>query len=233
MIRKIRTQVLAVSAVSLLALGAAATLYMPTIAAASGADAQASKKAKKHKKVKKKKSAKKIAGVKVTAGTETLTINARGVQALEEAKVSLAAVSPATGALASGFVFLLAGGTLNPSTGVGLLSTTGGISFSTSFGVPGLFSSGSEATISEPSLSLGSSSTLSFTSQQASPPTFPFATVTLKKVHPGVSGAAITLTNLPVSLTATGVRFLGEFASGAFTTGEAIGAVTVQVTASS
>ena len=48
-----------------------------------------------------------------------------------------------------------------------------------------------------------------------------------------VSGATITLTNLPVSLTATGVQFLSEFASGAFTTGEDVGTVTVQVTASS
>lgn len=232
MIRVIRTRAWAGLAVSLLAAAAATTLYVPTIAAASSVHAQASKKAKKHKKAKKK-SAKKVASVKVTAGTETLTFNTTAAQALEKAKVSIAAVGPATGAPASGFVFPLAGGTLNPSTGVGSLSTTGGITFSTSFSVPGLFSSGSEATISEPSLSLGSSSTLSFTSQQASPPTFPFATVTLKKVHPVVSGAAITLTNLPVSLTATGVQFLDEFASGAFTVGESIGTVTVQVTASS
>jgi hypothetical protein len=232
MIRVIRTRAVAVSAVWLLALGAATTLSAPTIAAASSAHAQASKKVKKHKKAKKK-SAKKVASVKVTAGTETLTFNTAAVQALEKAKVSVAAVSPATGALASGFVFPLSGSTLNPATGFGSLSTTGGITFSTSFGVPGLFSSGSEATITEPSLSLGSSSTLSFTSQQASPPTFPFATVTLKGVRPVVSGAEITLTNLPVSLTATGVQFLGGFASGAFTAGEAIGTVTVQVTASS
>ena len=174
-----------------------------------------------------------MASVKVTAGTETLAFNAAAVQALEKAKVSLAAVSPATGALASGFVFPLAGGTLNPSTAFGSLTTTGGITFSTSFSVPGLFSSGSEAAISEPSLALGSTSTLSFTSQQASPPTFPFASISLKGVHPVVSGAAITLTNLPVSLTATGVQFLGEFTSGAFTAGEAVGTVAVQVTASS
>ncbi|MFZ1926760.1 MAG: HtaA domain-containing protein [Solirubrobacteraceae bacterium] len=147
--------------------------------------------------------------------------------------MSLATVSPATSALASGFVFPLAGGTLNPSTGYGSLTTTGGITLSTSFGVPGLFSSGSEATISEPSLTLGSSSSLSFTSQEASPPRFPFATVSLKGVHPLVSGATITLTDLPVSLTATGVQFLGGFASGAFTPGEALGSITVQVTASS
>jgi Htaa len=230
MIRMIRAQIALFSAVSLLVLGAATMLSTPVAVAAS---AHASKKVKKHKKAKKKKAAKKVASVKVTAGTETLAFNTQETQALEKAKVSLAAVSPATGALASGFVFPLSGGTLNPSTGVGSLTTTGGITFSTSFGVPGLFSSGSEATISEPSLGLGSTSTLSFTSQQASPPTFPFASVSLKGVHPVVSGAVITLTNLPVSLAATGVQFLGEFASGALTIREAVGTVTVQVTASS
>ena len=230
MTRTIRMQVAALSVGSLLAFGAATTLSAPIAAAAP---AHASKKAKKHKKGKKKKAVKKTVSIKVTAGTETLAFNAQAAQALEKAKVSLAAVSPATGALASGFVFQIAGGTLNPSTGFGSLTTTGGITFSTSFGVAGLFSGGSEATVSEPSLALGSSSTLSFTSQQASPPTFPFATVSLKGVHPVVNGAAIALTNLPVSLSATGVQFLGKFASGAFTSGEAIGTVTVQATASS
>lgn len=230
MIRMIRAQIALFSAVSLLVLGASTMLSTPVVVAAA---AHASKKVKKHKKAKKKKAAKKVASVKVTAGTETLAFNAQATQALEKAKVSLAAVSPTTGALASGFVFPLSGGTLNPSTGVGSLTTTGGITFSTSFSVPGLFSSGSEATIAEPFLGLGSTSTLSFTSQQASPPTFPFASVSLKGVHPVVSGAVITLTNLPVSLAATGVQFLGEFASGAFTTREAVGTVTVQVTASS
>ncbi|HEX4116728.1 MAG TPA: HtaA domain-containing protein [Solirubrobacteraceae bacterium] len=230
MIRIIRAQIAPSLVVSLLALGAAATLSTPIAAAAP---AHVSKKVKKRKKAEKKKAAKKVASVKITAGTETLVFNSQAVQALEKAKVSLVAVSPATGALASGFVFPLAGGTLNPSTGVGSLTTTGGITFSTSFDVAGLFSGGSEATISEPSLSLGSGSILSFTSQQASPPTFPFATASIKGVHPVISGAAIALTNLPVSLTATGVRFLSEFASGAFTTGEAIGTVTVEVSASS
>ncbi|MGA9313287.1 MAG: HtaA domain-containing protein [Solirubrobacteraceae bacterium] len=230
MIRMIRAQIALFSAVSLLALGAATML---STAVAVSAPAHASKKVKKHKKNKKKKAAKRVASVKITAGNETLAFNTQATQALEKAKVSLAAVGPATGALASGFVFPLAGGTLNPSTGYGSLTTTGGITLSTSFSVPGLFSSGSEATISEPSLTLGSSSSLSFTSQQASPPTFPFASVSLKGVRPVVGGATITLTNLPVSLTATGVQFLGGFASGAFTTGEAVGTITVQVTASS
>src|ERR1700691_4982004 len=227
MIRMVRAQIALFSAVSLLALGAATMLSTPV---AVSAPAHASKKVKKHKKNKKKKAAKRVASVKITAGNETLAFNTQATQALEKAKVSLAAVGPAPGAPASGFVFPLAGGTLNPSTGYGSLTTTGGITLSTSFSVPGLFSSGSEATIFEPSLTLGSSSSLSFTSQQASPPTFPFASVSLKGVHPVVGGATITLTNLPVSLTATGVQFLGGFASGAFTTGEAVGTITVQVT---
>ena len=228
MIRMIRAQVVLFSAVSLLVLGAATMLSTPVAAAAP---APASKKAKKHKKAKKKKAAKQVASIKITAGNETLAFNTQATQAFEKAKVSLVAVGPATGALVSGLVFPLASGTLNPSTGYGSLTTTGGITLSTSFGVPGLFSSGSEATISEPSLSLGSSSTLSFTSQQASPPRFPFATVSLKKLHPAVSGTTITLTNLPVALTATGVQFLGGFASGAFTTGEVVGTLTVQAMA--
>lgn len=230
MIRMIRAQIALFSAASLLVLGGATMLSTPV---AVSATVHASKKVKKHKKGKQKKAAKKVAGVKIMAGSETLTFNTQATQAFEKAKVSLAAVSPATGALASGFVFPLAGGTLNPSNGYGSLTTTGGVSLSTSFGVSGLFSSGSEATISEPSLTLGSGSSLSFTSQEASPPRFPFATVSLKGVHPMASGSTITLTNLPVSLTATGVQFLGGFAGGAFTTGESVGTVTVQVTAGS
>jgi hypothetical protein len=230
MIRIIRVQVALFSAVSLLALGASATLSAPIAAAAP---AHASKKSKKYKKGKRKKAVKKVASRKVTGGTETLTFNTQAAQALEKAKVSVAAVSPASGALATGFVFPLSGGTLNPATGIGSLSATGGIAFSTSFSVPGLFSSGSEATISEPSLTLGSTSTLSFTSQQVSPPTFPFATIGLKGAHPVVNGAAITIANLPVSLTSTGVQFLSGFAAGAFTAGESVGTVTVQVSASS
>jgi hypothetical protein len=228
MIRVIRTRAVLVSTVSLLALAVATTLSAPI---AIATPAHAAKKVKKHKKAKKKKAAKKTAGVKVTAGTETLAFNAQAAQALEKAKASLAAVSPATGALVSGFVFPLAGGTLNPSTGFGSLTTTGGITFSTSFNVAGVFSGGSEAMISEPSLTLGSASTLSFISQQATPPTFPFATASLERVHPVVSGAAITLANLPISLTVTGAEFLDEFAGGAFTSGEAVGTLTVQATA--
>lgn len=230
MIRMIRAQIALFSTVSLLVLGAATMLSTPV---AVSAPAHASKKGKKHKKGEKKKAAKQLASVKIIAGNETLAFNTQATQALEKAKVSLAAVSPATGALSSGFVFPLVGGTLNPSTGYGSLTTTGGITLSTSFGVPGLFSSGSEATISEPSLTLGSGSSLSFTSQEASPPRFPFATVSLKGVRPVVGGMTITLANLPVSLTGTGVQFLGGFARGAFTTGESIGTITVQVTASS
>ncbi|HTA96187.1 MAG TPA: hypothetical protein VK730_00915 [Solirubrobacteraceae bacterium] len=218
-----------VSAVSLLTLCAASTVSVPSALAAS---AHLSKKAKKHKKGGKKKAAKKVASVRVMAGTETLLFSTQAVQALEKADVSVAAVSPATGVLASGFVFSLAGGTLNPATGFGSLTTTGGLTFSRSVGPPG-FSLGSEATISEALLGLGSASMLSFTSQQATPPKFSFASVALKAVHPFVDGSAITLTNLRASLTATGAQFLNEFAGAVFTSGEAVGSVTVQVSSSS
>jgi hypothetical protein len=228
MIRITRSRVALVSTVSLLALTGATT----ATSLATAATAHMSKKSKKHKKAKKKQPAKKAANVTVTAGTETLTFNAQVVQALEKAKVTTTAVSPATGALSSGFVFSLSGGTLNPATGLGSLTSTGGITFATSFSVPGLFSSESNSTISEPALALTATPTMSFTSEQASPPTFPFATVSLKGVHPVAHGAVITLTNLPASLSATGVLFLNQFASGAFSAGEALGTVTVQVSAS-
>jgi hypothetical protein len=226
MARLIRTRAVLVSAVSLLALCVASTLSAPSAVAAP---AHLSKKAKNGGR---KKAAKKVANVKVTAGTETFLLNAHVVQALERAAVSVAAVSPATGALASGFVFPLAGGSLNPATGYGTLTTTGGLAFSTSVGAPG-FTLGREATISEPFLGLGSSSTLSFTSLQATPPKFSFATVALKAVHPFVYGPAIMLANLRTSLSATGARFLNEFAGGAFTGGEVVGNLTVQVSSSS
>jgi hypothetical protein len=230
MTRITRAHTALASAVSLLvALGVSTTVCSPV---ADAANVHLSEKAEGHKEAGKKKAHKKVARVKVTAGTETLLFNARVAQALEKAGVSVAAVSPAAGVLTSGFVFQLTGGTLNPATGVGSLTTTGGLTFSTSVGVPE-FSFGREATISEPFLGLGSSSTLSFTSQQATPPKFPFASIALKAVHPLVEGSAITLTNLPALLTVSGARFLDEFASGVFARGEAAGSVTVQVSSSS
>jgi|SRR3984957_8819453 len=231
MIRSFRAQFALISTVSLLVLGDAAIVASVPVAAASAA--HSAKKHKKHKKAKKK-TAKKVASVKVTAGSETLTFNAQVFAALEKAKVSVTAVSPATGTVATGFVFPLTGGTLNPSSGVGSVTATGGITFASSFSVPGLFSSERNSTISEPGVVLGSASTLSFTSQQASPPTFPFGTINVKGVHPGSYGGALSLTSLPVSLGSVGVQFLSQFASGAFfTAGEAFGAVTVRVSASS
>jgi hypothetical protein len=230
MTRIIRVQIVGVAMGSLLVMLSLSTTVCSTVAA--GANAHQSKKIEKHKKARKKKAAKKVASVKVIAGTETLLFSTQAGQAFEKANVSVAPVGPATGALASGFVLPLAGGTLNPATGFGSLTTTGGLTFSTSVGVPG-FSLGREATISEPLLGLGSASTLSFTSQQATPPKFSFASVTLKAVRPLVDGSAITLTNLRASLTATGAQFLNEFAGGAFTSGEAVGSVTVQVSSSS
>ena len=230
MTRVIRAQTAVASAVSLLAgLGMATAVCSP---AADAGGLHLSKKAEGHRKAQKKKAHKKVARVKVTAGTETLLFNARVAQALEKAGVSVAAVSPATGVLTSGFVFPLTGGILNPATGVGSLTTTGGLTLSTSVGVPE-FSFGREATISEPFLGLGSSSTLSFTSQQATPPKFPFASIALEAVHPLVEGSTITLTSLPALLSVSGAQFLDEFASGAFVRGEVVGSVTVQVSSSS
>lgn len=224
MIRTIRAQVMLISTVSLVVLGSTTASSVPT---ASATTIPGVKNSKKHKKAKKHHT-KTVTSVKVRAGSETLAFNAKAVQALEKGKVSVTAVSPATGALASGFVFPLSGGTLNPTTGLGSLTATGGIALATSFSVPGLFNSETNSTISGPALALGSAPALSFTSQQTSPPTFPFATTSLEGVHPVAHGAAIALTNLQLSLTATGVQFLNQFASGAFATGEAVGTITVQ-----
>jgi hypothetical protein len=232
MIRAIRVRAGLFSTISLLlALVVTVTLAVPTVLAANAHVTKQAKKHKKHQKSKKK-TTKKVTSVKVTGGSETLVFDASAAQALEKANVAVAAVSPATGALGSGFVFPLARGRLNPATGFGSLTATGGLTFSTSVGVPG-FSFGGEATLSEPFLGLGSTSTFSFTSQEATPPRFSFVAVALKRVHPLVDGSAITLMNLPASLTSTGAQFLNDFAGGAFKSGETVGSATVQVTASS
>ncbi len=235
MIRLVRAKVVLMSIVSLLAFTAVATLSAPVVGAAP---AHASKKAKKGKKktkakkkhATKKKSTKKVANVTVTGGSETLTFNTTVVQTLEKDKVSTTIVSPATGALASGIAFTLSGGTLNPGTGLGSVTAGGGVTFATSFSVPGLFSSESNLTVSEPSVALNAAPTLSFTSQNATPPTFPFATVSLKGVKPTSGAGTLTLANAALSLTATGAQFMNEFASNAFTTGEAVGTLTIQAT---
>jgi hypothetical protein len=227
MTRLIRGQVLLAS-IALLATFTA--LYVSSAPIAAASTARSAKKSKKHKS--KKKAVKKMKNERITAGTETLMFNAAVAGALEKAKVSTTATSPASGSLSSGFIFPLASGTLNPTTGLGSVTATGGITFASSFSVPGLFSSESNASVSEPALALNTAPTLSLTSQQATPPTFPFATVSLKGVHPASRAGAITLSDLPASLTATGAQFLNEFAAGSFTSGEAAGTLTVDVTAS-
>jgi hypothetical protein len=235
MTRLVRAKVVLMTIVSLLALTAVATLSVPVAGAAPAHASKKAKKGKKKTKGKKKKSAnkgsaKKVANVPVTGGNETLTFNAATVQTLEKDKVTTTVISPATGVLASGIVFTLSGGTLNPGTGLGSVTAGGGITFATSFSVPGLFSSESNLTASEPSVALNSAPTLSFTSQNATPPTFPFATVSLKGVKPTSGAGTLTLPNAALSLTATGAQFMNEFASNAFTSGEAIGTLTIQAT---
>jgi hypothetical protein len=227
MIRVIRAQLVLVSIASLFALAASTALSasmtttMPT---------HSGKKAKKYKKEKEK--VNRVLHVKVTAGTETIRFNPWAIHALEKAKVSTTPVSPATGGLSSGFVFPLVGGTLNTGTGFGSVSTTGGVTFATSFSVPGLFLSETNSTVSSPALALKSTPMLSFTSEQATPPTFPFERVSLKGERPVSHAGAITLKRLPASLTPTGAQFLNQFAAGAFTANESVGTVTVLVTAS-
>ncbi len=232
MIRLVRAKVVLMATVSLLAFAVAATLSAPFAGAAPAHLSKKAKKGKAKKKAKKKHAAKKgsAKNVTVTGGSETLTFSATAVQTLEKDKVATTIVSPATGALASGVVFSISGGTLNPSTGLGSVRTGGGVTFSTSFSVPGLFSSESNSTVSEPSVVLNSAPTLSFTSANVSPPTFPFATVSLKGVKPTSGAGTLTLANAALSLTATGAQFLNQFASNAFTTGEAIGTLTIQAT---
>jgi hypothetical protein len=241
MIRLVRAKVVLMAIVSLLAFAAVATLSAPFAGAAPAHLSKKTKKGKAKAKAKKKhaakkgsakKPAKKVANVTVTGGSETLTFNAMAVQTLEKDKVSTTIVSPATGALASGIVFSISGGTLNPGTGLGSVTTGGGVTFSTSFSVPGLFSSESNSTVSEPSVALNSAPTLSFTSANVTPPTFPFATVSLQGVRPTSGAGTLTLANAALSLTATGAQFMNQFASNAFTTGEAIGTLTIQATVS-
>jgi hypothetical protein len=230
MIRLVRVKVVLLSIVSLLAFAAVATLSAPVAGAASAHASKKAKKGKKKAKAKKKHAAKKVANVTVTGGSETLTFNTAAVQTLEKDKVATTIISPATGALSSGIVFTLSGGTLNPGTGLGSVTAGGGVTFATSFSVPGLFSSESNLTASEPSVALNTAPTLSFTSQNATPPTFPFATISLKGVKPTSGAGTLTLANAALSLTATGAQFMNEFASNAFTTGEAIGTLTIQAT---
>jgi hypothetical protein len=237
MIRLIRVKVVLMSIVSLLAFTAVATLSASVAGAAPAHVSKMAKKGKKKPKAKKKRSAKKrsakkVASVTVTGGSETLTFNTTVVQTLEKDKVSTTIVSPATGALGSGVVFTLSGGTLNPGTGLGSVTAGGGVTFATGFSVPGLFSSESNLTASEPSVALNTAPTLSFTSQNATPPTFSYATVSLKGVKPTSGAGTLTLANAALSLTASGAQFMDEFASNAFTTGEAVGTLTIQAAVS-
>lgn len=232
-IRMLRIRFVLMSVVALLALTASATIVAPVAGAASAHSSKAKAKAKGKKKKKKKKKAKapakKVANVKVTGGSETLLFNSTTVAALEKAKVTVTPGGTASGTLAGGLVFQVKSGTLNPGTGFGSVSATGGVTMASSFNY-GFFSSEKSASFSEPAVKLAASAaSLSFTSANFTPPVFVFGTLGLKGIKPTSHAGGVTIAKIPVSLASGGVSFLGSFATG-FTVGEVVGTLTIEAT---
>ncbi len=193
---------------------------------------KARKKGAKKKGAKKKKGKKKAAAIvpslTVTGGTVTITPSAASSADFTQHKVTTTASAPAT--LAGEVVTLpIASGTLNPVTGYGSLTLSGGYAYSETsslnFGL-GSFTSGTEAGLSDLTISLAASSQLS--ASVGNPPTNG-AFFALKGLKPAKSAGTLTLAGIEADLTAAAASLLTQF-GGTFTANGSFGTISIQAT---
>jgi hypothetical protein len=211
-----------------LSVGALAAGARTSAGAAAKHKAPHKKKHKKHKKGKKPSAG---TTIKVKGGSVTLTFTAQAWSKLSSSVGSTFSrtttpVAPATATSSGAFTFPLTSGSLNSSTGRGSVSASGGLTVASSTNVAGLFGSSSSATANNPVLAIAATSTVTVTSENFTPPTVPLLDLSTSAVKPHTSGTAITLSNIPATLTAPGQQFFGS----SFHTGEEIGTVTIQAT---
>lgn len=218
----------AVVAIVSLSVGAVVAGAMPS-AGASAKHRKAHHK-KKHKNKGKKPGAT-GSTIKVKGGSVTLTFTSQAWSKLSSSvgntfSRTTTPIAPATATSSGAFTFPLTSGSLNSATGRGSVSASGGLTVASSTNVAGLFGSSSSATANSPVLAIGATSTLTMTSENFTPPTVPLLDLSTSAIKPHGSGAAITLSNIPATLTAPGQQFFGS----SFHAGEEIATVTIQAT---
>jgi hypothetical protein len=164
--------------------------------------------------------------VKVKSGTLTLTFTAETLKSIDSGSPTVGTVTtpvaPATAA--SGvFSFPIDKGSLNSLTGHGTFAAQGGFTIESHLSLGGLFESSSSASAANPAATLGRSSTMTLTSANFSPSTVPVFTLGLTHAKVAGNRHQVSITKLPVALTAIGAQFFGS----AFKAGEQVATATV------
>jgi hypothetical protein len=196
--------------------------------AAGGVASTAKAKGHHHKKKKAKKKA--AANLTVSGGTVTLTPSATAAAAFTAHKLTLEVSAPATSGAGDAVTLPIASGTLNPSTGYGTLTLSGGYSYSesstTELGGLGSFTSGASASFADLTITFGATSAVTADVDGQTGAFF-----TLKSVKPARSGSTLTLAGVPVTVPAGAVSLLDGFAeSTTFTANGPFGTLAVQAT---
>lgn len=171
--------------------------------------------------------------ITITGGSATLTFTSAAWAKLDHSvgttfTDTTTPVAPATEAPSGTFTFPLIGGSLNSATGYGSVTASGGFTLTSTTNLGVLGSSGSSATASSPVVAIGSSSTLTVTSEQFTPPTVPLFELKTSAITPAVTSGAVTISNVPVTLTSAGEQFFGIL--GQFTSGEQVATLTIDAT---
>jgi len=168
----------------------------------------------------------------ITGGSLTLTFTSAAWAKLDHSLGSTFTdttmpVEPAT-ATSGTFTFPLTGGSLNSATGYGDVMASGGITVTSTTSLGVLGSSGSNASATSPVVAIGSTSTVTMTSEQFSPPAVPLFELNTSAVTPAVASGTVTLSNVPVTLTSAGEQFFSIV--GSFSSGEQVGTLTIDAT---
>jgi hypothetical protein len=209
-----------------------AVLLVPafaTTAIAAGAGAGSAKV--HHRKTKRKaKKRKAPASLTVSGGTLTLTPSAAAAAAFAAHKLTIEVAAPATLGASDAVTLPIASGKLNPSTGYGSLTLSGGYTYAESstleVGGLGSFTSGATASFASLTIAFGASSALTADVDGQTGPFF-----TLKSVKPARSGGTLTLSGVPVTVPAGAVNLLNGFATPTtFAANGPFGTLSVQAT---
>ena len=121
------------------------------------------------------------------------------------------------------FSFPITGGTLNSASGQGTVASSGGFTISHHLSVGGLFESSSTVTAESPTASLGKSSSLILNSANFTPPRVPLFQLSTAHVKVIGSKSAVTLNQIPATLTPAGLQFFGS----TFKAGVTVATVTI------
>jgi len=205
-----------VALASLCALPLASSAAMAVTASPALARAQIAKKKKKSKSF----------TVKVKSGTLTIAFTSTAWASLSGGNTAVGTATTPTGAATStptgSFSFPITGGTLNSASGQGTVASSGGFTISRHLNVS-FFESSSTASAENPTASLGKSSSLILNSANFTPPRVPLFQLSTAHVKVIGSKSAVTLNQIPATLTPAGLQFFGS----SFKAGVTVATVTI------